>query len=170
MKICLMQVTFIWMKHIFSINFQVANANTSNHAQTSNEDNISKRNLKALKYLSVIVGLFILSWLLFLIYCVACVRNPAFCLKHKTVKIIHAGVSVLFRVNSVVNTIVYVMRFRGFNVAFRLMFGCATEDERQELMEIVTSVWCLGSNLEIEYEDNQWCRETTVKCFSCLVC
>ena len=139
--------THSYVDEALFLHFQVASTNTNN-AQISNAANNSKRNLKALKNLSVIMVLFILSWVPFLSYCVACVRDPPFCLENQTVKIIYVGILLLFRINSIVNPIVYAVRFRGFNVAFRLMFGCIKEDERHTLMESVTSMWlglCLVS-------------------------
>ena len=115
---------------------QVATVNV-NDAQSHNRDNSSKRNLKALKNLSMIMSLFIVCWGPFMTHSVVCVRNPAFCLEHPIIKLIYFGALVLFLANSVVNPIVYAVRFRSFNVAFRLMFGCVKEDERHALMETI---------------------------------
>ena len=86
------------------------------------------------------MGLFIMCWAPFLIYCIICVRNPNFCLERQTIKNIYVGALALFYANSVVNPIVYAVRFRGFNVALRLMFGCVKEDERHSLVESVKSL------------------------------
>ena len=86
------------------------------------------------------MALFIMCWAPFLIYCIVCVRNRTFCLERQTIKNIFVGALALFYVNSVVNPIVYAVRFRGFNVALRLMLGCVKEDERHALVESVNSV------------------------------
>ena len=160
-----MQIIFIRI----SIYFQVASAN--NHAQLQIQDSNSKRNLKALKNLSMIMGLFILCWVPFLTYCIICVRTPAFCLEHQAVKIVYMGTSSLFLINSVVNPIVYAVRFRGFGVAFRLMFGRVKEDERHDIMEIMTSAWTILRLLQygIEHDDDHISNKIVVKSFSPLV-
>ena len=84
------------------------------------------------------MGLFIMCWVPFIIYCIVCVRNPTFCLESPTINQIFVGVLALFYANSVVNPIVYAVRFRSFNVALRLMFCCVQEDERHTLVETVT--------------------------------
>ena len=91
--------------------------------QSHNQDNSSKRNLKALKNLSMLMSSFIVCWGQFTTHKVFCIRNLAFCLEHQVIKMISISAVAMFLANNMVSPIVYAVRFRCFNAAFRLMLG-----------------------------------------------
>ena len=120
--------------------FQVAPMTTSN-TSTESQTRKFKSNLRVVKNMAIIMGLFVICWLPFLVLNIVESTDPAYYMTISSLLGFHTLALAMFLFNSIVNPIVYAVRFRNFNVAFRLMFGCLSVDDRHTAMESVTSVW-----------------------------
>ena len=98
-------------------------------------------NLRALKNMAIIVGLFVVCWAPLYVLVIAEALHPSYFMNHANLRWFHGVIHAMFMFNSVVNPIVYAVRFRKFKAAFRLMLGCLKEEERQAVLESVTSMW-----------------------------
>ena len=110
-------------------------------SQSSQSDHF-KNNIRALKNLALIMGIFILCWVPFIVLNVIEAVHTSYALNNELIIKLHIITSAMLLVNSVVNPFVYAIRFRSFNVAFRLMCGCMKESQRHTAIEAVTSLWC----------------------------
>ena len=115
---------------------------TPNQTHNLTQSSSFKQNLRALKNLALVMGLFIVSWMPYLVLTLIQSFDPVYYANHYTISTLQRILFGLFLVNSIVNPIIYGVRFRGFNmfnVALRLMFGCIRENGRHAALESVTS-------------------------------
>ena len=91
-----------------------------------------RKNMKAIKNLLIIVVLFNVCWTPFLILCIVMSYNP----DYYEPRLAHwyDYFLLLFSLNSGMNPIVYAARFRPFQVAFKLMFGCIKNEHRAKVI------------------------------------
>ena len=120
--------------------FQVASLNNS-HTTSQSQTTSFKNNLRATKNMAIIMGIFIICWTPFLVLSVMESLDPVGFRKLLFLRKFQSVALSMFMFNSVVNPFVYAVRFRNFNVAFRLMFGCIRDEERHTVMESMTSAW-----------------------------
>ena len=129
-------------------------SNTSSQSQASS----FKSNLRALKNMAIIMGLFVICWAPFLALSSVESTDPVYYRNQLTFQKFYSVALAMYWFNSVVNPVVYAVRFRNFNVAFRLMFGCVKDGERHAAMESVNSVWGMNSGTDwrqkfVEHKD-----------------
>ena len=86
------------------------------------------QNMKVIKNLLIVMVLFNVCWTPFLILCIAMSYNPDY--YEPRMAHWYNYFLLLFSLNSGMNPIVYAARFRPFQVAFKLMFGCIKNEYR----------------------------------------
>ena len=96
-----------------------------------------RKNMKAIKNLLIVVAIFNVCLVPFLVLCLVMSWNP----DHFEAGLVNLYymVSILFGLNTGMNPIVYAVRFRPFQVAFKLMCGCIKTEERAEAISNATS-------------------------------
>ena len=120
---------------------QVAGSRSEHLAPQSSQSGHLKKNMQALKNLALIMGIFILCWVPFLVLNVIEAGDISYALTNELIIKLHKITNIMLLANSVVNPFVYAIRFKSFNVAFRLMCGCLKQSERHTAIEAVTSLW-----------------------------
>ena len=92
-------------------------------------------NHKAVKNLFIIVVLFTICLAPYCVMTIVMCFDPIGFLQNTTLGRIYVGLLVMFLSNSLVNPIVYAVRFRSFTVAFKLMFRLIKEEDRFAAVE-----------------------------------
>ena len=110
--------------------FQVASVDASTTAGPP-----SHSNHKAVKNLFTIVVLFTICLAPYCVMTIVMCFDPIRFLQNTTLGRIYVGLLVMFLSNSLVNPIVYAVRFRSFTVAFKLMFRLIKEEDRFAAIE-----------------------------------
>ena len=123
---------------------QVADFRSDLVTSQSSQSDQFKNNVQALKNLALIMGIFISCWVPFIVLNVIEAVHTSCALNNGLIIKLHKITSAMLLANSVVNPFVYAIRFRSFNVAFRLMCGCMKESQRHTAIEAVTSLWCVN--------------------------
>ena len=96
-----------------------------------------RKNMKAIKNMLIVVSIFNVCLVSPMLLCLVMSWNP----DHYETRLadLYAVFSLLFGFNSGMNPIVYAVRFRPFQVAFKLLFGCIKVEERVEAISLATS-------------------------------
>ena len=110
--------------------FQVASVDASTAAGPP-----SHSNHKAVKNLFTIVVLFTICLAPYCVMTIVMCFDPIGFLQNMTLGRIYVFLLVMFLSNSLVNPIVYAVRFRSFTVAFKLMFKLIKEEDRFAAIE-----------------------------------
>ena len=103
------------------------------------EVNQRTKNMKAIKNLSIITGLFICCLTPFLIYSLIFAYDPIRYLRQPTLLVLYNITLLLLMANSLMNPIVYALRFKPFTVAFKIMLGLIKQEERSRAISDV--IW-----------------------------
>ena len=99
-----------------------------------------KNKLKSVKNLSIIVFIFAFSWSPYMIQATIMSSDPVAYLERPLPMAISYVFLLLLFVNSLINPMVYAVRFRPFRVAFKIMFGLLKEEDRHAAIESITAM------------------------------
>ena len=93
--------------------------------------------MKAIKNMLIVVSIFNVCLVPPVILCLVMSWNPDYF--ETRLADLYAAFSLLYGLNNGMNPIVYAVRFRSFQVAFKLLFGCIKVEERAEAISLATS-------------------------------
>ena len=110
--------------------FQVASVDASSTAGQSHQSN-----LKAVKNLFTVVILFTVCLGPYCIVTLFVTFDRFRFLQNTTVMRMYVGLLIMFLFNSLVNPIIYAVRFKSFTVAFKLMFGLIKDEDKFSAIE-----------------------------------
>ena len=129
----------VYLKNIQCVYSLKVDGMTPSQASNLTQSNSYKNNLRAIKNVAIVMGLFIVTWMPYVLLNFVETFDPLYYANHGPIQTLQLFLFGLFLVNSAVNPIIYGVRYRGFNVALRLMFGCISEDGCHTTLESVIS-------------------------------
>ena len=100
--------------------------------QVLEEQQRQRTNLRTLLNFGIIVGLFAAGWLPYIILCQVIVTDPFYYLQQPAFVNLYSVVTLMVFTNSMVNPLVYAVRFKRFGLAFRFAFKCLSKEELEK--------------------------------------
>ena len=100
--------------------------------QVLEEQRRQRSNLQILKNFGIIVGLFAAGWLPYIILCQVIVTDPFYYLQQPALVNVYTVITLVVFTNSMVNPLVYAIRFKRFGLAFRYAFKCVSREELEK--------------------------------------
>ena len=104
--------------------------------QVLEEQQRQRLNLRTLKNFGIVVGLYATCCLPYTLLCQVLVTDPFYYLQQPTTMHVFKVIKVMFVINSVINPIVYAIRFKRFGLAFRYAFKCISKDDLERYISV----------------------------------